>query len=315
MELPESGVKRTGAMLAAGRAAAGLEIADIARETRVPLRHLRALEADEHDSLPALPYAVGFVKSYARTVGLDPEALAIQFRAETTKAAHVPTPMSLEPLDERRLPSKGLVFASVGVVVLIIAGLSAWGSGAFDPAPVTEVAAVAQDASTDTGAVESTDPLVPAAPTAAAPGFAATPGAVVPAVGPVVLTAREDVWVQITDPATRSNIKVGILKTGESYSVPAATPGLQLRTGKAGALDVTVGGRAIPPLGGPVETIRDVSLAPADLAARAAATTAGTPAAAAGPRPIAEIPRPVLSSLPTPEPSSAPTANGTVPGV
>ena len=33
----------------AGRAAAGLELTDVARDTRVPIRHLKALEADKHD--------------------------------------------------------------------------------------------------------------------------------------------------------------------------------------------------------------------------------------------------------------------------
>ncbi|MFZ4688545.1 MAG: helix-turn-helix domain-containing protein [Polymorphobacter sp.] len=140
MELPESGAKRTGAMLSAGRIAAGLELVDVARETRVPLRHLKALEADRHDELPALPYAIGFVKAYARAIGLDPESVAAQFRGETSKSAHVPTPVTLEPLDERRLPSRGLVFGSLAAIVLIIAGLSAWGAGVFDPPAATETA-------------------------------------------------------------------------------------------------------------------------------------------------------------------------------
>ena len=37
-------------------------------DTRVPVRHLRAIEADAHDSLPALPYAIGFVKTLARAL-------------------------------------------------------------------------------------------------------------------------------------------------------------------------------------------------------------------------------------------------------
>jgi hypothetical protein len=102
------------------------------------------------------------------------------------------------------------------------------------------------------------------------------------------LTATEDVWIKIYDRATRTSAKIGILKAGESFAVPTEPPGLLLWTGKAGALAVTVGGRAVPPLGGPVETIRDVSLSAADLLARAAppaaapATTAAPTAAAPG---------------------------------
>ena len=290
MDSMENGARRTGATLAAARTAAGLELIDIARETRVPLRHLKALEDDRHDDLPALPYAIGFVKSFARTVGLDPETVAAQFRGETSKAPHVPAPLSLEPLDERRLPSRGLVFASVGIVVAVIAGLSAWGSGMFDaapPAPVTTAAAVAEapvatDAATEAAPV-ATDAAAPV-PIAAAPVAALPAGA---SAGPVVITAKDEVWIKIYDKATRTSAKIGVLKPGESFIVPADQPGLVLWTGKAGALAITVGGRAVPPLGGPVETVRDVSLSGADLLARAAPAAA---AASTGPKPIATIP-------------------------
>ena len=288
VELSDNGVKRTGATLAAARTAAGLELADVARETRVPLRHLRALEADKHEDLPALPYAIGFVKSYARAVGLDPEAIAGHFRNETSKSPHVPTPMTLEQLDERRLPSRTLVIASVGVVVLVIAGLSAWGAGAFDPARPEQTPAIETTLDTAPAPVGND---TAAAPTATVAGSGvAIPGTTQPvggAAGPVVLTAREDVWVKIYDRASKVSTKIGILKAGESFAVPADPPGLLLWTGKAGALDVTVGGRAVPPLGGPVDTVRDVSLAAADLLARPVAPAA---AAAGGPTPIATVP-------------------------
>lgn len=301
MELPENGAKRTGAMLAEARAANGLELVDIARETRVPLRHLKALEADSHEELPALPYAIGFVKSFARAVGLDPELVANQFRTETSKSAHVPTPASLAALDERRLPSQALVFGSVAVVVAIIAGLSAWGAGAFDP-PVDapEVAVVATEPQTETPA-----PVSPGEVMATAPAIAINPA------GTVVLTANEDVWLKIYDGTTKASVMSGTLTTGQSYTVPA-TPGLQLRTGKAGALDITIGGRKIAPLGGLVQSVSNVSLAAADLLARQnAADNAIAPGAAAGPAgavstgptPIATIPKP---KPPAPDPAIAP---------
>ncbi len=288
------GAGKTGQLLGEARAAAGLELTDIARETKVPLRHLRAIEDDNHVALPALPYSIGFVKSFARSVGLDPETVARQFRSETSQTPHVPSVAAIEPLDERRMPSRGLVLTSVAAVLLIVGGLSAWGSGLFDaPPPAAPVAAVA--APPVAAPVVPTDQAIvpgdatgtpPADPNAIAPASAAgvapntaTPAPAVAAGGAVVLTAKEDVWVKIYDRTTRTSAKVGILKTGETFTVPADQPGLLLWTGKAGAVAVTVGGRAIPPLGGPVQTVRDVSLAPADLLARAAAPAvpAGAP--------------------------------------
>lgn len=310
MEVLDSGAKRTGALLTDARTTAGLDLADIARETRVPLRHLRALETDRHDELPALPYAIGFVKAYARAVGLDAETVATQFRHETTKSAHVPTSLSLEPLDERRLPSRTVVVASLAAIVVIVVGVSAWGGGAFDAAPPPPTLAAAPDAvdadrrapSADTATSPTNTAAGPAAATAdpfgppvSAVAATAPPP---PVTGQVVLTAREDVWIKVYDRTSRANSKIGILKAGETYAVPADPPGLLLRTGKAGALAVTIAGRAIPPLGGPVETINDVSLAAADLAARTLGATASTD----GPRPIATVP---AANPPTPAPPAS----------
>ena len=273
MEAIEPGAQRTGAILSTAREAAGISLVDIARDTRVPVRHLKAIDIDDHTNLPALPYAIGFVKSYARAVGLDPEAVAAQFRAETSKTAHVPSVPSLEPLDERRVPGRRVVLGSVAATVAIIALLSAWGSGMFDPPPPPVAVATVVDAAEPVpGPIEvptempETDPgRLPAgvAPLAVAPVSAG-------ATGPVVLTATEDVWIKVYDRATRTSAKIGILKAGERFAVPADPPGLLLWTGKAGALQVSVGGRTLPPLGGPAETVRDVSLAAADLVARTA---------------------------------------------
>ena len=51
------GETTTGRLLMAARIRVGRTIEDIASETRVPMRHLRAIEADEHEALPALPAA------------------------------------------------------------------------------------------------------------------------------------------------------------------------------------------------------------------------------------------------------------------
>lgn len=276
--------QRLGAMLGEARSAAGIELSDISRDSRIPLRHLRAIEADNHDALPALPYAVGFVKSFARAVGRDPELAAAQFRAETTKAPIVPMMAAIEPLDERRLPPRGLMTLSIVGVLAVVGAVVAYSAGMFDrshPASPAAVAASTATVSTATAPGAAAAALAPAPATSAAvtprdiAGGAApaTPVAMAAAAGPVTITPTEDVWVKIYDRATKSAVKIGILPANVAYAVPA-TPGLLLWTGKAGVLKVSVGGRAIPPLGKPVETVRDVSLAPADLLARAALAAA-----------------------------------------
>ena len=280
--------ERIGARLGAARVDAGVELADIAKDTRVPLRHLRAIEADTHDDLPALPYSIGFVKSFARAVGIDADEAATQFRGETSKTAHVPAIVPLEPLDERRLPSRGLVTFSVALLVLVIGGLTAYGAGWFEATPAVETA---QAPALPETAIDPGAPQVPSEtgidgiPVAGAetPPVAAAPPESAAAPGAVTIVANEDAWVRITaiSPETGKviSVRTGLLAKGERFDLPASPPGQRLWTGRAGALAISVGGRAVPPLGGPVETVKNISLDPGDLAARIA--PAAAPAAPA----------------------------------
>jgi cytoskeletal protein RodZ len=265
-----------GALLAETRAAAGRELADIARETRVPLRHLMAIEADDHRALPALPYALGFVKNYARSIGLDAEAVAAQFRAETSLTPHVPSAPVSPPMEEARLPSRSLAWGSLGLLAAVVVGLGLYGAGVFDappppPPPVASPVDVAPPVTAPPAAAAPVDPAaVPpagAATAGAAPAAASAAAPAIPTAGPVVLLAREDVWVKIYDRTTRRRAFMGVLPAGERYAVPAGSD-LVLRAGKAGMIEVSVAGVKLPPLGGPVETVDGVVLTAPALAAR-----------------------------------------------
>ena len=192
----------------------------------------------------------------------------------------MPTPPSLEPLDEARLPSRGLAWAGAAVLVLVIGGLSLYGSGVLDPAPdappnAPRVAAAATAPPADAPAATAT-PTPTAAPTTTAPAAAAA--AAIPTAGQVVLTAREDVWVKIYSRTTGKKAFQGLMVAGSIYKVPEDQGPLVLRAGRAGVIDVTVAGVKLPPLGGPVDTIDNVVLTAPALAERFAAPAAAAAA-------------------------------------
>jgi flagellar biosynthesis protein FlhG len=56
----------TGALLRRLREGRGVELQEIALRTKVALRHLRALEGDDHDNLPAVVYVRGWLVEYVR---------------------------------------------------------------------------------------------------------------------------------------------------------------------------------------------------------------------------------------------------------
>jgi transcriptional regulator with XRE-family HTH domain len=68
-----------GRALREAREARELTYEDVERETRIGRRYVEAIEAEDHDALPAPVYARGFVRSYARFLGLDGEALSALF--------------------------------------------------------------------------------------------------------------------------------------------------------------------------------------------------------------------------------------------
>src|SRR3546814_18184998 len=69
-----------------------LSIADIAQRTRVPIRHLEAIEQGNYGELPSPTYAIGFSTAYARSVATDEVAIGDLVRTE----AGVPRPPPAE---------------------------------------------------------------------------------------------------------------------------------------------------------------------------------------------------------------------------
>jgi len=132
--------------------------------------------------------------------------------------------------------------------------------------PVAPVAPVAAPAPPAAPAVADNEiPAAPAAP--AIPGQDASPQiAAAPPAGDaqgVVLEARMECWIKVVD-AKGKTVTQKVLKAGESYAVPDQ-PGLVLRTGNAGGLDVIVGGRKAPALGDVGTVLSKVLLEPSRL--------------------------------------------------
>jgi cytoskeleton protein RodZ len=249
-----------GERLLAARTAAGLDLNDIATKTRVPVRHLEAIERSDYASLPSVTYALGFARSYGRAVGLNEADLTRDLRAELGRAPlEAADRAPYEPVDPSRVPSRLLAWTAAGVAVALLIGYLVWKSMAFggDSAPVAE----------------APPPVVATAPTAAPPSPAAAP-----ATGQVVLTATAPVWLRVYNKADKVLFEKE-MATGESWPVPADADTPMVRTGRADAIKVTVGGSEVAPLGPPEKTVRDVVLTAAALAARPPAAV--TPAATA----------------------------------
>jgi cytoskeleton protein RodZ len=104
-----------GEQLRAAREAQSLSLSDVATRTRVPMRHLEAIERADFAALPGTTYSIGFAKSYAKSLGLDENKLAAELREELAAGGHqsstARTP-AYEPTDPARVPPRWLAWSA-----------------------------------------------------------------------------------------------------------------------------------------------------------------------------------------------------------
>jgi curved DNA-binding protein CbpA len=72
---PEDGIY-DGAVLRRIRMSLGIELGEVASSSKISLEHLHSIEEDRFDALPSPVYVRGFVKQFARCLGLDPAAVS-----------------------------------------------------------------------------------------------------------------------------------------------------------------------------------------------------------------------------------------------
>ena len=250
-----------GQRLREAREAKGLSLEQVAAETRIQERYLTVIEAGDFAALPSRTYAIGFTRTYARTLGLDEHEAVDQVRAELAAGDpdRVEKPAKFEPGDPARVPGRGLAWFAALAAVLLLAGIYAFYSSYFSPglgpAPL-------QDPEARQVAANEAQPQAAASP-------AQQPG------GPVVFTSEMDgTWVKFYD-ASGERLYEAQMDEGDSYTIPADAEGPQVWTGRPYALAITVGGREVPKLSEEDTVIRDVPVTAEALLARS-----DTPAAA-----------------------------------
>jgi len=251
-----------GAQLRAARETKGLTLEQVAAQTRIPQRHLQTIESGDYSKLPGRTYAVGFARTYAKTVGLDQDDVVAMIRAELDRQAGVEDarPAPFEPGDPARVPSRGLGWFAIFALILFIAGGFFFFREMF--APAGELPSLVEQEQAEQAA--RAQPATGARPEAAPTG------------GAVVFTALDGpVWVKFYD-ASGAQLMQAEMARGDTYTVPADANGPLLWTGRPEALAITVGGRSIPKLAEVQTTMRDVPVTAEALLARGQATPAPT---------------------------------------
>jgi hypothetical protein len=112
-----------GARLRLERELLGMSIEEVARATRIPVTSLERVENDRFDDLPGEVFVRGFLRSYAKTVGLEADEILAQYG--TARRVPYVAPMPVAPgapgREGRRV---GIAIAFVLLLVLCTMALS-----------------------------------------------------------------------------------------------------------------------------------------------------------------------------------------------
>lgn len=254
-----------GGRLAAAREAKGFSVGDISTRLKFSPRQIEALEANDYLALPGSTFTRGMVRSYARFLGLDPEAILKEVNATLEPPAAVKVNDLRVPF-QRGQPRSNRVWLALSGLVLVGAGLvvADWLLREREAARLAEAEREAQLAAQTAQAQQEPVQNVPApelkpgepvpiagatdAPVSTVPFGAASelPAAAAPVpagMKRIRLTFAKESWVTIKD-AGGATIMNQLNPAGTEQTVEAKPP-LSLVVGNSSGVTAMVNGQPL----------------------------------------------------------------------
>lgn len=105
------------------REARAMSVEEVARATRIPVPSIERLENDHFDDLPGEVFVRGFLKAYARSVGLHVEDVLARYTASRRVAFVTPIPV-MSPIQKASKKRFGVAIAFVVLLVLCTVAVS-----------------------------------------------------------------------------------------------------------------------------------------------------------------------------------------------
>ncbi|HTX51345.1 MAG TPA: helix-turn-helix domain-containing protein [Caulobacteraceae bacterium] len=222
-----------GSALKRARDGLGLSLDDIAETTKVRARHLAAIENAALDQLPSRPFTIGYVRAYAKALGLDADATAARYRTEypSPDDDDLRSPVGVRH-DHRR--GGGWLVALGGVALISVVGWNIAVRATTAPHHRGAQAARAIIAAPHTNAAAngpySVDAPLPAPPEATAPA---------PYVTPVVgADAPANSIVPVSSPTAPAAPATPFVAGGAIYGPAAGASDLIIQAKKSISLEV-----------------------------------------------------------------------------
>ena len=240
---------------------------EIADATKISKRFLEAIERNDHKTLPAPVFTRGFVREYARYLGLNAEEMVNRYNFAAVgddrieQSAHLErlTTPQAPPLPGKKQPLKGIppAYARVDrnvyiliLVVVALAGVSYW---------ALKHRRESRAANEERLAVDTRVVPAPVTPPAAPPVSATTqPDPTLPARLVLNIEVTERTWVKLD--ADGESVINDELHRGYHRSVEAKDS-FRFRTiGNAAGITLTLNDLPVPALGHDGQVLHDVVL-------------------------------------------------------
>jgi cytoskeleton protein RodZ len=238
----------------------GITLDEITESTKIARRHLNALEKERFDQLPGGVFNKGFVKAYARFLGLDEDQAVADYAAVANEQ---PEPEDKFPLEVHAKPDPDLnpkrsympLAFAVAALVGVLVGYAFWAKSKPHNAETAQVtdsspAAIEPASTSSTPGSQPAGAITSGRPEALKPQQSASAEATPPATPEKVffvsVKAREDAWVSIV--VDGKSVMERVMNADKHKKIKAGKS-LVLRTGNAGGIDVSFNGRSLGPLG------------------------------------------------------------------
>ena len=239
----------------------GQSLFDIEKALRIRASQIEALEQNNYNQLPGRTYVIGFVRSYAEYLGLDPDYMVNLYKGEMAGQSPKPELHFPAAASDSQLPAKHIVFISTVFIILALTG-SMMLYKKNTPKPMDTIPAAPQIAAPqtveETPATETADVSPPevteTTENAAAPEISSPPP-VIEQPPAITLTLLQNSWVELRD-ATGKSLVSRILKKGEVYNLKNRDD-LFISIGNAGGVSLSLGDQILGPMGQKGEVIRN----------------------------------------------------------
>jgi cytoskeleton protein RodZ len=236
----------------------GISLKEISDATKISKRFLEAIERNDHKTLPAPVFTRGFVREYARYLGLNAEEMVTRYNYAASgddrieQSAHLhslvqPQPPPREPKGIPPLYAR--IDRNIYLLIAIVVALSlvAWWALRFKrEARAEAIDAVAHSATASPAGMPAPHAAIVRPPVVVPPATTSAPAPVDDLLH-LTMDLTDDSWITLK--ADGKTVVNDELKSGDHRTFEAHDQFFFSTVGNPDALTMTLNGTRIPPLG------------------------------------------------------------------